>query len=26
VIRHPKWHERLLARWREAATGWLRPA
>ncbi len=26
VVRHPKWHERLLARWRAAATGWLRPA
>ena len=26
VIRHPKWHERLLARVREAVTGMLRPA
>ena len=26
VVRNPRWHERLLARWREAATAWLRPA
>lgn len=26
IVRHPKWHERLLAHWRERATGWLRPA
>lgn len=26
VVRNPRWHERLLARWRETATAWLRPA
>lgn len=26
VVTNPRWHERLLARWRETVTGWLRPA
>ncbi len=26
IVRHPRWHERWLAWWRETATAWLRPA
>ncbi len=26
LVRNPRWHERLVAWWRESLTGWLRPA